>query len=79
MQVDPLQFVLKAPGTVRLKLHHDKLLSTCAFKFKLRRYSEGKVEIIDLENVDGQVTQAMLERLFNTMLVEAGDGGRGLH
>ena len=28
------------------------------------------MELIDLENVDGKITQAMLERLFNTMLVE---------
>jgi hypothetical protein len=35
---------------------------------------EAKVEIIDLENVDGQVTKAMLERLFDTML-RGDDGG----
>ena len=33
-----MKFVLKAPGTMRLKLYNDKLLSTFAFKFNLRRY-----------------------------------------
>jgi hypothetical protein len=41
VQVDPMEFVLKAPGTKRLKLECDKLLSSFAFKFNLRRYSKG--------------------------------------
>jgi hypothetical protein len=49
---------LKAPGTKRSKLECDDLHLNFAFNFNLRRY-----------NVDGQVTQSMLERLFNTMLV----------
>ena len=40
MQVDPIKLTLKAPGTKRLKLKYDKLLSTSAFNFILRRYSE---------------------------------------
>jgi len=39
VQVDPIKPALKAPGTKRLKLRCDVLLSTSAFKFKLRRYS----------------------------------------
>jgi hypothetical protein len=31
---------LKAPGSKRLKLEHDKLLSNFAFNFNVRRYSE---------------------------------------
>jgi len=38
-QVDPMRPVLKAPGTKRLKLKCDILLSTSAFKFKLRRHT----------------------------------------
>ena len=38
MQVDPIKPQLKAPGTKRLKLKHDKLLSRFAFKFNLHRY-----------------------------------------
>jgi len=39
VQVDPIKPVLKAPGSVLLKLRCDKLLSTFAFKLKLRRYN----------------------------------------
>jgi hypothetical protein len=39
VQVDPIKPKLKAPGTKRLKLRSDEMLSTFGFKFKLRRYS----------------------------------------
>ena len=39
MQVDPINPKFKPPGTKRLKLNSDVLLSSCAFKFKLRRYN----------------------------------------
>ena len=39
VQVDPIKPTLKAPGTKRLKLKHDKVLSSFAFKFNLRRYN----------------------------------------
>jgi hypothetical protein len=35
-----MKFMLKAPGTKRLKLKCNKLLSTFAFNFNLRRYRE---------------------------------------
>jgi len=35
--------MMKPPGTKHLKLKCDILLSTCAFKFNLRRYPEGDV------------------------------------
>ena len=38
VQVEPMKAMLKAPGTKRLKLTHDKLLSSFAFNFNLRRY-----------------------------------------
>jgi hypothetical protein len=38
VQVDPIKPVLKAPGTKRLKLKYDVLLSSFAFNFNLRRY-----------------------------------------
>jgi hypothetical protein len=38
VQVDPIKPKLKPPGTERLKLSGDALLSTSAFKFNLRRY-----------------------------------------
>jgi hypothetical protein len=39
VQVDPMRPKLKPPGTKRLKLKCDILLSTSAFKFNLRCYS----------------------------------------
>ena len=41
VRVEPMKSKLKAPGTPgtkRLKLKHDNLLSSFAFKFNLRRY-----------------------------------------
>jgi hypothetical protein len=38
--VDPIKPMLIAPGTQRLNLKHDKLLSSFAFKSNLRSYSE---------------------------------------
>ena len=40
MQVDPMKPKLKPPGTKRLRLKCDILLSTSAFKFNLRRYTK---------------------------------------
>ena len=41
MQVDPIKPALKPPGSHRLKLKYDKLLSNFAFRFNSRRYSPG--------------------------------------
>jgi len=38
VQVDPVKPTLKPPGTKRLKLKCDTVLSTFGFKFNLRRY-----------------------------------------
>ena len=40
MQVDPIKPNLKAPGTKRLKLAYGELVSSFAFKLKLRRYNK---------------------------------------
>ena len=45
MQVDPINPTLKPPGTKRLKLKCEKLLSTFAFKFNLRRYNKAMASI----------------------------------
>ena len=37
---------LKPPGTERLKLTCDKLLSTYAFRFSLRRYTVGAAPLL---------------------------------
>ena len=41
VQVDPIKPTWKAPGTKRLKLIYDRVLSKRAFKFNLRRYTAG--------------------------------------
>ena len=41
MQVDPMKPTLRPPGIERLKRNCDILLSTSAFKVKLRRYTKG--------------------------------------
>jgi len=41
VQVDPVKPTSKPPGTKRLKLKHDEVLSNFAFNFNLRRYSWG--------------------------------------
>ena len=38
-QAEPMKTMLKAPGTTRLDLAYDKLLSNFGFNFKLRRYT----------------------------------------
>ena len=40
MQVDPIKPTLKAPEIQRLKLKYDEPLSSFAFKFNLRHYTE---------------------------------------
>jgi hypothetical protein len=40
VQVDTIKPKLKPPGTKRLKLKCDILLSTSAFRFSLRRYNK---------------------------------------
>ena len=49
MQVDPINPTLKAPGTKRLKLNCDTLLSTSAFNFNLRLYAEVTLNYIAAE------------------------------
>jgi len=39
VQVDPVKSMLKAPGTKRLKLKYNELLSNIALNFNLRRYT----------------------------------------
>jgi hypothetical protein len=41
VQFDPIKPALKAPGTKRLKLGYEKLLSSFAFKCNLCRYTMG--------------------------------------
>jgi hypothetical protein len=47
VQVDPIKPTLTAPGTKRLNLEFDELLSSFAFKFSLRRYTLAKHTDVD--------------------------------
>jgi len=40
VQADPIKPTLKPPGTKRVKLEYDGLLSSFGFKFDLRRYTK---------------------------------------
>ena len=43
MQVDPIKPTLKAPGTKRLKVKCERQLSSFAFNFSFRRYSQERI------------------------------------
>jgi len=43
VQVDPIEPTLTAPGTVRLELEYDAPVSSFAFNFSLRRYTQEAV------------------------------------
>ena len=53
VQVDPIKPTLKAPGTKRLKLKYDELLSSFAFKFNLRRYTLAETQSMFLDSLCG--------------------------
>jgi len=52
VQVDPIKPMLKPPGTKRLKLKYDELLSNVAFKFNLRRYNEEREHVVEEEEAE---------------------------
>ena len=52
MQVDPIKPTLKQTGTKHLKVKCDKLLSSFAFKFNLRRYTEEASAASELARCD---------------------------
>ena len=45
MRVDPMKPTLKAPGSKRLKLESEIVLSNFTFNISLRRYNEGLLDI----------------------------------
>jgi len=46
MQVDPIEPTLTAPGTMPLKLKCDELVSSCAFKCNLRRFTKVRLTVV---------------------------------
>jgi hypothetical protein len=85
VQVDPNKTTLKAPGIKRVKLKFDKVLSSFAFKFKLRRFSMVADRVVrspaapgvdnDVE-VEGYATELQHGGQFMPMAVMP---GRALH
>jgi len=67
-QVEPIKPMLTAPETKPLKLKHDEPVSIVAFKYNLRRYSEG---------LRGCPVNAEKAAFYYHMAGEAGDA-RGL-
>jgi hypothetical protein len=64
VQIDPIKPTLKPSGTKRLKLKSDGLLSTSAFKFSLRRYTEGSPLNVMLESAGIFLTVAFTLELL---------------
>jgi len=63
---------LKAPGTKRLKLKCDILLSTSAFKFNLRRYPKSPAAAVFrvLVAEDSRANQMAISRLLRAQGVD---------
>jgi len=51
---------MKAPGTLLLKLGHDKLLSTFAFKFNLRRCIKDLKDAVATKNMENAELQSSM-------------------
>ena len=65
MQVDPMNPMLKSPGTKHLKLNCDRPLSTSAFKFDLRRYIEAMEDVprpLQAERAAGQLVARLVKQ-----------------
>jgi len=63
VHVDPIKPTLRAPGIKRLNLKCDKLRSTFAFKFNLRRYNEEGQDVFTYnvqERTAGAYTRPLL-------------------
>ena len=54
VQEDPIKPTLKAPGTKRLKVKCEKLLSIFSFNLSLRRYSKGRRDLFDIIQSTGK-------------------------
>ena len=63
MQVAPIKPTLKAPGTKRLKLKYEQLLSTVGFNFNLRRYNKDAFEN-EIRQVLGRALQSFPDCLL---------------
>jgi hypothetical protein len=60
VHIDPIKPKLKPPGTKRLKLKCDILLSSFAFKFNLRRYIEAEEKLTAAANDNKALRDALV-------------------
>ena len=58
MQVDPIKPKLIPPGTKRLKMEYDGLLSKFAFTFNLCRYNKAEQRLVGVVGLAEQVNMA---------------------
>ena len=57
---------LKSPGTKRLKLKYDELLSNFAFNFNLRRYNQDSLGVLDtVTNVFSSIAVTAYDQSWN--------------
>jgi len=73
VQLDPIKPKLKPPGTKRLKLAYDGLLSNFAFKFNLRRYTK---DTLDMEKKLNETVKAIPMSEFRRALENLQDAAR---
>jgi len=77
VQVDPIKPKLKPPGTKRLKLEYDGLLSNFGFKFNLRCYIKARCAVHEEDEARERRRRAELsEHLWGVMEDVARLGGR---
>jgi hypothetical protein len=68
VQVGSIKAVSKAPGTKRLKLNYDELLSSFAFKFNVRRYKLASFCVVHRGAICAPVAGAYTRPLLSSTL-----------
>ena len=75
MQVDPIKPTLKAPGTERLNLKFDEMLSIFAFNSNLRRY----ISVLNLPSLPAPRYSLRASYVSVAASTVGASRGRGLH
>jgi len=58
VQVDPITPILEPPGTQRLKVMYNELLSSFAFKFNLHRYIKAEAVVVARLKAEAEADEA---------------------
>jgi len=75
VQVVPIKPTMEAPGTERLILNCNIMLSTSAFKLNLRRYDEEKERALKEANTRVAREREYSNKIMNPEDAKAGGGG----